>query len=141
MTELLRPHLLSQLDFTDVPGSADLSVELRLESHLLNPRGGLQGGLVATLIDITAGRALLFGLPEGQSIATADLSVHFLSAVTVGPARADATVLRRGRGTSVVRVDVRDVGRDVLAATSTVSFSVVTLRPGQVDPGRRPLAD
>lgn len=121
---------------TDVASDADLAVELRLEAHLLNPRGGLQGGLVATLIDIAAGRALLAGLPEAQSVATADLSVHFLTAVTVGPARAEAVVLRRGRGTSVVRVEVWDVGRNVLAATSTVSFAVVTLRPGQVDPGR-----
>lgn len=113
-------------------------MELRLEQHLLNPRGGLQGGLVATLVDIAAGRAVLLGLPEDQSVATADMSVHFLSAITVGPARAEATVLRRGRGTSVVQVEVRDAGRDVLAAVSTVTFAVLTLRPGQVDPGRSP---
>lgn len=136
MNGAARPHLLSQLDLTDVPGRADLCVELRLEPHLLNPRGGLQGGLVATLVDITAGRALLVGLPPEQSVATADLAVHFLSAVTVGPARAEATVLRRGRSTCVVRVEVLDVGRGVLAAVSTVSFAVVSLRPGQVDPGR-----
>jgi uncharacterized protein (TIGR00369 family) len=142
VTELARPHLLSLLDLTDIPAGADVTVdlimELRLEPHLLNPRGGLQGGLVATLVDIAAGRALLLGLPEDQSVATADLSLHFLSAVTIGPARAEATVLRRGRSTSVVRVEVRDMGRDVLAAVSTVSFAVVTLRPGQVDPGREP---
>jgi uncharacterized protein (TIGR00369 family) len=108
-------------------------MEIPLSPRVINGRGGLQGGLLATLVDIAAGRATLAALPRGYSTATSDMNLHFMSAVTVGPARAEATVLRQGKRMIVVRVEVRDVGRDVWAATSTVTFVVVQLREGQPD--------
>lgn len=135
-------HLLRQLDMRDVdlPEGADIAMTCAVTPRVTNPRGGLQGGLVATLIDIAAGRAALLGVPNDDSVATSDMNIHFLSAVTVGPARAVARVLRRGRNTVVVHVDVYDDGRDVLAAVATLSFAVVRLRAGQHDPGRERLA-
>jgi uncharacterized protein (TIGR00369 family) len=62
---------------------------------------------------------------EGHSTATIDLNVHFLLPIVTGPARATATVVRRGKRTVVVRVDVHDVGRDRLAATAIVQFVVL----------------
>ncbi|MDF2826093.1 MAG: hypothetical protein K0R68_3501, partial [Mycobacterium sp.] len=43
-------------------------------------------------------------------------------------ARAVAILVRAGRRTIVVAVDVFDVGRDRLAARSTLSFAVLTPR-------------
>jgi uncharacterized protein (TIGR00369 family) len=123
-------HLLQQLEFRDVevPG-VDLAVELTLDARITTARGALQGGLLATLVDIVAGRAVLLG-GRRDGVATSDLSVHFLHGVTDGPARALATVVRRGNHSAVVTVDVLDVGTGTLCAVATVAFSVA---PGPVD--------
>ncbi|MGO8873044.1 MAG: PaaI family thioesterase [Acidimicrobiales bacterium] len=126
-------HLLQQLDFRDVPdGGADFTVELDLDARIKNPRGGLQGGLMATLVDVAAGRAVLAGGPT-DSVATADLAIHFLRGLTVGPARATATVVRRGRSLAVVTVEVTDVSTGELCAVSTLTFSIVAA--GATTPG------
>lgn len=122
-------HLLQQLEMrdVDVPG-ADLAIELTVDHRVTNPRGALQGGLLATLVDIVAGRAIL---AEGRrdGVATSDLSVHFLRGVTVGPARAVATIVHRGNRSAVVTVDVHDMGSDTLCAVATAAFAI-TPTPG-----------
>ena len=129
-----KAHVLGQLGMYDVPAEGcDLAMEMPLSPRVANSRGGLQGGLLATLVDIVAGRAALAALPSGHSAATSDMNLHFMSAVTVGPARAEATILRQGKRMAVVRVEVRDMGRDVWCATSTTTFVVVELREGQPD--------
>jgi uncharacterized protein (TIGR00369 family) len=140
-----KAHILGQLGMYDVPvEGCDLAMEMPLSPRVANSRGGLQGGLLATLVDIVAGRAALAAVPPGHSAATSDMNLHFMSAVTVGPARAEATVLRQGKRMAVVRVEVRDMGRDVWCATATATFVVVELREGQLDlrgPMPRPEAD
>lgn len=129
----VQDHLLHQLGMRDVdpPEGADLAMVLPVTPRVTNPRGGLQGGLLATLVDVVAGRAAALTLADGESVATADMNVRYLSAVTTGPAHATAQVLRRGKALVVVQVDVRDQGRDVLAAVATLSFAYLRLRPGQ----------
>ncbi len=117
-------HIFQQLEFREVPTTADLAIELDVDAKVKNPRGGLQGGLIAALVDIVAGRAVVEGGGPYASVATADLDVHFLRGVTGGPARAEATVVRRGRTLAVVTVDVTDVATGALCAVSTLSFSL-----------------
>jgi uncharacterized protein (TIGR00369 family) len=119
-------HLFQQLKLRDVDAEhGDYAMELELDPRFTNPRGGLQGGLVATLADVVAGRATFAGLPDGWNAATSDLSLHYLAPITVGPARAEAHVLRRGRTSVVVRVDIHDVGTDRLAASGTVAYTIL----------------
>lgn len=121
-------HLFQQLALRDVdhPG-ADMAIELDFDSRLTNPRGALQGGLVASLADIVAGRAIVASSPL-DSAATADLTVHYLQGITQGPARAVARVVRRGRSLAVVNVDILDAGSGELCAIATVAFAVQTNR-------------
>ena len=129
MTAEKTEHLFAQLGMRDVlVDGTDLAMELPTAPHLTNARGALQGGLIATLIDIVAGRAALQGLPSLESVATSDLTVHYLAPVVVGPARAEARVLRRGKRSIVVSVEVHDAGADRLAAVSTIAFSVLQPR-------------
>ncbi|BBZ61336.1 phenylacetic acid degradation protein [Mycolicibacterium monacense] len=122
-------HLLGQLGIHDVLESDDRFVlEMENRPDLANTRGALQGGLVATLIDIAAGRLAERHVGPGQSVTTADMTVHFLAPVVVGPARAEATIVRAGKRMIVTAVDVTDVGRDRLAARSTLSFAVLDPR-------------
>ena len=65
------------------------------------------------------------------------MSIHFLTPIVEGPARATATLVRAGRRLIVVAVDVVDVATDKLAAGATLSFAVMEPRkPNQ--PGTAP---
>ncbi|MDP9167014.1 MAG: PaaI family thioesterase [Actinomycetota bacterium] len=113
----------------DVEESAErLVIEMDNQPHLVNVRGALQGGLVATLIDIAAGRLAGDVAGPNQDVTTADMNVHFLAPIVDGPARAEATIVRAGRRMIVTSVDVVDVGRDRLAARATLSFAVLERR-------------
>ena len=99
-----------------------------IRPEFTNVRGALQGGLVAALIDVCAGRLAYQSCDHaaGYSTATSDLTVHSLSPVVVGPARAEARVVRSGRSKFVLQVDVTDAGRDhKLTAVSTIAFTVL----------------
>jgi uncharacterized protein (TIGR00369 family) len=122
-------HLFAQLPFYDVSASDGcLVVELHNRPDLTNTRGALQGGLVATLIDVTAGRLAMDHIPAGHAVATADMTVHFLAPIIEGPARACATIVRAGRRLVVVAVDVADVAADRCAARATLTFAVLDPR-------------
>jgi uncharacterized protein (TIGR00369 family) len=122
-------HLFSRLPFNDVDGPpGSLTVELHNRAYLANTRGALQGGLVATLIDVAAGRLALDTVNDGQEVATSDMNVHFLAPIREGPARAVATIVRAGKRLVVVAVDVTDVGTGRCAARATLSFAVLDQR-------------
>jgi len=104
----------------------DAAVELDVTDDLSNGMGGLQGGMVATLVDCASGLAVRDAVDTGVAYSTQDLGVHYLAALRTGPARAEARVRRRGKRTIVVQVDVVDVGdADNLCAVATVSFAVL----------------
>ncbi len=131
-------HLFAQLDLRDVTvDGIELVVELPLGPRVTNARGGLQGGLLATLADIVAGRMAMTGCPAGRVPTTTDLTIHYLAPVSIGPARGEGRVLRRGHRSVVVQVDIRDAGTDRLAAVSTVSFALVTLGERSAEPRPR----
>ncbi|MBV8928558.1 MAG: PaaI family thioesterase [Mycobacteriaceae bacterium] len=124
-----RHHLLARLDYRDITESDELFiVEMDNRPDLANTRGALQGGLVATLIDITAGRLAGRQVLSTQDVATADMTVHYLAPIVTGPARATATVVRAGKRVVVIAVDVTDVGGNRLAARATLGFAVLDRR-------------
>lgn len=105
-----------------------LVVEMDNRPDLVNSRGALQGGLVATLIDVAAGRLASNVAGPDRDVTTADMNVHFLAPIVLGPARAEATVVRAGKRLIVMSVDVLDAGRDRLAARATLTFAVLERR-------------
>ena len=122
-------HFIQQLNMRDVAHpDADLAIEMDIHDRVTNPRGALQGGLLATLVDVVAGRAVVDDGPR-ENVATADMTIHYLRGVTVGPALATAKVVRRGRTLAVVSVEVTDLGSASLCAVGTVAFSISERRP------------
>lgn len=118
-------HLFASMPFYDVADEPDrIVVDLHNRPELANIRGALQGGLVATLIDIAGGR-LAQRVAGGAGVSTAELTVHYLVPIVTGPARAVATLVRAGRRLIVVAVDVFDVDADRQAARATLSFAVL----------------
>ena len=125
-------HLFQQLETRDMPSpEGHLVIEMDVKPEFSNVRGALQGGLIAVLVDVCAGRLAYQSCDHenGFSTATSDLTIHFLSPVVVGPARADAWIVRQGQSNFVLQVEVTDVGRDnKLAAVSTIAFTVLAPR-------------
>ncbi len=127
---LARGHAFESLDLRTVEvAGADWAMEMAVTPQVVNGFGVLQGGLMATLIDLVAGTALLRGERVGQRGTTSELHISFLAAARVGPVRATAHILRQGKRSAVVRVDVHDLGaQDIHVATATLTFAV---RPGE----------
>lgn len=129
MSVTIPGHLFARLPFYDVVDTHDsVVVELHNRPDLANIRGALQGGLVATLIDVAGGRLAIKYAGDGSGAGTADMSIHFLAPIVEGPARATATLVRAGKRIIVVGVDVSDVGRNRLAARATLSFAILAPR-------------
>ncbi|BBX16173.1 phenylacetic acid degradation protein [Mycolicibacterium duvalii] len=126
-------HLFAELPFYDVLETEEtVIVDLHNRPDIRNVRGALQGGLLATLIDVAAGRLAFAVADSVAGVSTADMTIHFLAPVMSGPARAVAHLVRRGRRTVVVGVDVFDVGGHRIAARATLSFAVLTPRGDQL---------
>jgi uncharacterized protein (TIGR00369 family) len=129
MQVTIRGHLFGELPFYDVVDTDEtVIVDLHNRPHIANMRGAMQGGLVATLIDVAGGRLALNAAPDGHGVTTADMSIHYLAPILTGPARATATLVRVGRRMIVVAVNVTDVGGARLAARATLSFAVLAPR-------------
>lgn len=109
-------------------GQDELIFELDNMPYRSNSSGLLHGGMIATLVDCTAGLLAYEGVDEESMTTTTNLAINYLAPVRNGPARATAKILRRGRKSIVVHVDIHDTDTDVLAAVATVSFMVVVRR-------------
>ncbi len=100
-------------------------MEMPVDERTVNTAGGLQGGLVATMADVTAGQLAARATPFGHAIATTDLFIRYLRPIKVGPARAVARILRTGKRSVVVQVDIYRANDDQIGATATVNFAAV----------------
>lgn len=111
---------------TERTADGDLVVELPVATHVVNTNGGLQGGLLATLVDIVAGQRALEVIAPDTSVVTSDLSVRYLRPIRSGTARATARIVYSGKRSLVMQVDIQDDGGE-LAAIATVSFATIRL--------------
>ncbi|TMS47124.1 PaaI family thioesterase [Mycobacterium sp. DBP42] len=119
-------ELFELIGYRDAPGSDDEAVvELPVAPHVVNTNGGLQGGLLATLVDTAAGKLAMRGLPPGHSVVTSDLNLRYLRPVTAGAARAVARIVHTGKRSMVIQVDIFTVPDNDLAVVATVSFAKI----------------
>lgn len=94
--------------------------ELRIEPYHLNPAGAIHGGLLFTLMDTVGGFATktLDVLPT-----TLTSNINYLRP-TLGTKRitVKASVIKRGKNVSVVRIDLYDE-KEVLVASGAANYS------------------
>jgi uncharacterized protein (TIGR00369 family) len=119
-------ELFDQIRLREVP-STDGSVimEMPVDERVVNTAGGLQGGLIATMADVTAGQLASRSTPFGNGIATTDLFIRYLRPIKIGPARAVARILRTGKRSVVVQVDIFRGNDNEMSATATVNFASI----------------
>jgi uncharacterized protein (TIGR00369 family) len=119
-------ELFEQLGLREVESDDGTFVmEMPVDERTTNTAGGLQGGLIATMADVAAGQLASRATPFGFGIATTDLFVRYLRPIKVGPARAVAKILRTGKRSVVVQVDIHRGDDNELAATATINFAAV----------------
>jgi uncharacterized protein (TIGR00369 family) len=119
-------QLFEQLGLKEVPtADGSLVMEMPVSEKVTNTAGGLQGGLIATMADVAAGQLAAREAPFGNGIATTDLFVRYLRPIKNGPARAVARILRTGRRSVIVHVDIFRGDDDELAATANVGFAAI----------------
>ena len=119
-------ELFDQIGLHEVPTTDDTVImEMPVDERVVNTAGGLQGGLIATMADVTAGQLASSATPFGNAIATTDLFIRYLRPIKIGPARAVAKILRLGKKSVVIQVDIYRGNDDEMAATATVNFAAV----------------
>jgi uncharacterized protein (TIGR00369 family) len=120
-------------DFAGVPINRLLGLELRESSRegatvvlpatpsIAQEYGVVHGGILTTLADTAAVRAVQPQLEAFERITSIELKVNFLAGAAPDGAEivARATVLRRGRTIAVAQVDVDQGGRRVLTGLFT----------------------
>ena len=106
------------LDDAEV-GWVRLRLAMREDLRTFGERRVLHGGAIATLIDSAAASATrtLRGEdePPWLGLATTDMHVSYLAAVTDGEVTAEGRVLRAGRQVAFLDVEVRNEDGDLVA--------------------------
>ncbi|MCV7443929.1 hotdog fold thioesterase [Mycobacterium paraense] len=117
-------ELFAQIGMRPGIHNGEFAMTMPVSPHVTNTSGALQGGLIATLVDVAGGQFGLEYLQPGTTMTTADLFVRYLRPIKQGAARAVPRMLRSGRRAMVMQVDIYGDG-DELAATATVNFAII----------------
>ncbi|CPR10278.1 putative transcriptional regulatory protein [Mycobacterium bohemicum DSM 44277] len=124
------PPSLSEL-FASIgmrPGThnGEFAMTMPVSPQVVNTSGALQGGLIATLVDVAGGQFGLEHLRPGTTMTTADLFIRYLRPIRQGSAFAVPRMLRSGRRAMVMQVDIYGDGDGELLATATVNFAIIS---------------
>jgi uncharacterized protein (TIGR00369 family) len=98
-------------------------VEMEGRSDLMGPSGYLEGGIIATLVDIAGASSCARAL-DSWRVATEHISMSYLAPGKIGPFRATGKVLRFGQRDAVAQVEVTDEG----ATSRLMSVALLTVR-------------
>ena len=91
-------------------------VQLRHEQT--NPNGLAHGGLLFTMADVAASA---LARADGRNYSPLDANVHFLRKVKEGMVIAEASIIRRGRTSVLIEVQIRSgEGRELTRVTVTM---------------------
>lgn len=101
------------------------AMTMPVSPQVVNTSGALQGGLIATLADVAGGQLGLQYLQPGTAMTTSDLVIRYLRPIRQGSALAVPKVLRAGRRSLVMQIDIYGDSDSELAATATVNFAIV----------------
>ena len=92
-------------------------VSFDLKDFMLNPQGGLHGGVIAFVLDISMGHLLWKQSGAGTTL---EMKVQYARAARSGRLTATGRFLRQGRSISYLRSELTDASGELIAfATST----------------------
>ena len=92
-------------------------VSFEMTDFMTNPQGGLHGGVIAFVLDISMGHLLWKKAGAGTTL---EMKVQYAKAAKTGRLTATGRFLRQGRSISYLRSELTDQDGDLIAfATST----------------------
>ncbi len=107
--------------------SLTVKVAFNASDDLCNLWGGIQGGMVAAMLDDVMAFAIGLDLDWGQISPTLEIKVSMLAPARPGRLYATGTVIKRGKSVGFVESELRDAeGRLLATGSSTATF--VTLK-------------
>ena len=129
-------ELFNQIGMRAGARHGEFAMTIPVSPQVVNTSGALQGGLIATLVDVAGGQFGLDYLQDGTTMTTADLNIRYLRPIRQGTAYAVPRMLRKGRRAMVMQIDVLSDGEgdDALIATATVNFAVINGATPQLPP-------
>ena len=106
--------LLDSIDFTVDPVHPSVARAPKTD-YVGNTLGAMTGGVVAILAEAAADH--LAASEFGGATCVRSLEIHFLRLVKTGPVRAEARTIGRLASARIIRVELRDEGRDDVVTT------------------------
>ena len=92
-------------------------VSFELKDFMLNPQGGIHGGVTAFVLDVSMGHLLWKKSGAGKTL---EMKVQYAKAAKAGRLTATGRFLRQGRSISYLRSELTDENGELIAfATST----------------------
>jgi uncharacterized protein (TIGR00369 family) len=102
-------------EFIYTDGACKVSFDVK--DFMLNPQGGLHGGVTAFVLDVSMGHLLWHSSGAGTTL---EMKVQYASVARAGHLTATARFIRHGRGISYLRSELAGQGGELIAfATST----------------------
>lgn len=128
-TRKRRPESISpfaKLVGLSFPDSGGPQCEMKIEEKVLNVYGTVHGGAISTLADVSMGYALFDHLREDERLATVEMKINYVAAVSSGILTAEATLVNRTRNLAVLETRVECSGKLVARAMGTFYISKKT---------------
>ena len=122
-----------QLEHVD-PEAGTVRVTFEARPEFANPRGAVQGGCLAAMLDDTMGPALIATLPPDQFAPTRELKVNVLRSAKPGRLVGTGRVVHKGGTIAFLAGELADESGQVLA-TATATARIVSLATSS-DSGR-----
>ena len=118
-------ELFNQIGIRPGARNGEFAMTMPVSPQVVNTSGALQGGLIATLVDVAGGQFGLDFLQPDTTMTTSDLFIRYLRPIRQGSAFAVPRMLRSGRRAMVMQVDIYGDDDEELLATATVNFAVI----------------
>lgn len=107
--------------------SLTVEVAFNASEELCNMWGGIQGGMVAAMLDDVMSFAVGLDLDWGQISPTLEIKVSMLAPARPGRLYASGTVIKRGKSVGFIESELKDEA-GVLLATGSSTATFVTLK-------------
>ena len=124
-----RPDIISpfaKLVGLSFPETGGPQCEMRIEEKVLNVFGTVHGGAISTMADVSMGYALFDHLREDERLATLEMKINYIAAVSSGVLTAEAKLVNRTRNLAVLESRVECGGKLVAKAMGTFYISKKT---------------
>jgi uncharacterized protein (TIGR00369 family) len=110
------------LEIDQVAGRVKMSFEP--DQRLTNPRGTIQGGIVAALLDDAAAMAGIVALGEPGFIASLEIKTSFFAPVLPGLLYAEGRCLKMGKAACFLEADLTSGDGKLLARLSSAAIPI-----------------